>query len=441
MKKAIMLLSILALLTGFLFAGGGNEGASSAKAYDTVDPSGQTVVFWHASSKLHGEALEKIINEFNSTNEWGITVVPEFAGYYSDIYNKMTTAIAGNSTPDLVVGYQNSAASFQLSDTLVDLNGLVNNKAWGLSKEDRDDFIMDFLDQDVNAQFGGQRLGFPPNRSVQMTYYNQTWLEKLGFEAPPQSWDDFYAVCKAATESAGDTYGYAISTDASNIFAMVVSRGGSVLNKDQTLYTLNTPEMKDTMTFMKKLYDDGYGRKIAEKYGDQTDFGVGKVMFTTSSSAGIPYYDKAVMGSEKPFEWSLYAGPHSTKKPTLNLYGPSVSICKSTPEKELAAWLFLKHYTNTASQTEWVKATNYYPVRKSVKDSLSSYLVENPKYAESFEVLLNSDGYSEPPFIGWDEIRDMLDAGFNAILDGAAIEKTLIDMEMEANDIMASSAP
>ena len=345
MKKAILCFTALALLTGAVFAGGGGESAAAAKAYDEADPSGQTVVFWHASSKLHGEALEKITADFNSSNEWGITVIPEFAGYYSDIYNKMTTAIAGNATPDLVVGYQDSAASFQLSGALVDMNGLADSKKWGFTSEDNDDYIQDFLAQDVNAQFGGQRLGLPPNRSVQMTYYNQTWLEKLGFDAPPETWEEFYAVCKAASESSADAYGYAINTEASNVFAMVVSRGGSVLNKDQTEYTLNTPEMVEAMTFMKKLYDDGYARKIAEKYGDQADFGVGKVMFTAGSSSGIPYYDRAVSGSDNPFDWSIYAGPHSTKNPTLNLYGPSVSICKSTPEKEVAAWLFLKYYT------------------------------------------------------------------------------------------------
>ena len=164
-------------------------------------------------------------------------------------------------------------------------------------------------------------------------------------------------------------------------------------------------------------------------------------MFTTSSSSGIPYYGRAVDGSDDPFEWGLYAGPHSTKNPTLNLYGPSVSICQSTPEQELAAWLFIKYYTGTKAQSEWVQATNYYPVRKSVKESLTSYLEDNPKYAQSFDVLLSSDGFSEPPFIGWDEIRDLLNAGFNSILDGADIEKTLMEMEEEANEIMVESAP
>ena len=80
-------------------------------------------------------------------------------------------------------------------------------------------------------------------------------------------------------------------------------------------------------------------------------------------------------------------------------------------------------------------------MRKSVKDALGSYLTENPKYAESLDILLTSDGFSEPPFIGWNEIRDLIDAGFNAILDGADIEKTLADMEKEANEIMVESAP
>ena len=48
---------------------------------------------------------------------------------------------------------------------------------------------------------------------------------------------------------------------------------------------------------------------------------------------------------------------------------PSFAI--QSPEKELAAWLFIKYYTGTKAQTEWVQATNYYPVRKSVKESLS----------------------------------------------------------------------
>jgi multiple sugar transport system substrate-binding protein len=441
MKQTLKNLCLPALFAAVIFLGCSEEEKSTTVTYEKVDPTGQSVVFWHASSKLHKEALDKIIADFNANNEWNITVEGEYTGYYSDIYNKMTTAIAGNTTPDLVVGYQSSAASFQLTDILVDIDKLKASNKWGFTAEDEEDFIQDFLAQDINPQFNNQRLGLPPNRSVQLTYYNKTWLNELGYNTPPESWEDFYEVCKAATESKEGSYGYAVYTDASNIFALVKSLGGSLMNEEKTAYTFNTPEMRETLGFMAQLYQDGYARKIAERYGDQSDFGVGKVMFTTSSSAGLPYYHQAVESGENPFEWDVYAGPHSTAIPTLNLYGPSVSICKSTPEKELAAWLFLKYFTGKEAQSKWVQATNYYPVRKSVKDELADYREANPQYADSFDILLNSKGYFEPPFIGWDEVRDLLSAGFNAILDGADIDKTLSQMEKEANEIMVESAP
>ncbi|NOZ49471.1 MAG: hypothetical protein GXP37_05395, partial [Chloroflexi bacterium] len=54
-----------------------------------VDPSGQTVVFWHQHSRAREEALQEIVQAFNDTNEWGITVDAEYQGGYSDIFNKM----------------------------------------------------------------------------------------------------------------------------------------------------------------------------------------------------------------------------------------------------------------------------------------------------------------------------------------------------------------
>ena len=43
----------------------------------TVDPTGQTVVFWHVwGAGSAAEGLAKIVADFNASNEWGITVEP-----------------------------------------------------------------------------------------------------------------------------------------------------------------------------------------------------------------------------------------------------------------------------------------------------------------------------------------------------------------------------
>ena len=274
----------LIMAVGLAFASGTAEGAAGS-ALESVDPTGATVVYWHQHSRAREDALNKMIAEFNATNAYKITVKGEYAGRYGDIYNKMITAIAGGTKPDLVVAYQNNAAAYQVSDALVDLNPYVSDKKWGLG-DDIKDFFEGFIGQDVNAQFGGQRLGFPPNRSMEVVYYNRTWMQETGTAEAPATWDAFFEACRKATDKAKGTYGYAISTDASNIFAQVISRGGEIAKKDGSGYTYNTPEMKASMQFMKRLYDAGYSRKIGERYGDQTDFGNRKVMFTMSSTSG-----------------------------------------------------------------------------------------------------------------------------------------------------------
>ncbi|NOZ72586.1 MAG: hypothetical protein GXP38_11865, partial [Chloroflexi bacterium] len=86
-----------------------------------VDPSGQTIVFWHQHSRARGEALDEIVQAFNDTNEWGITVEAEYQGGYGDIFNKMLGVMNTPDAPDIVVAYQNQAATYQLGDALIDM--------------------------------------------------------------------------------------------------------------------------------------------------------------------------------------------------------------------------------------------------------------------------------------------------------------------------------
>jgi len=430
----------LVLLAPLAVAGGAAEGATKSALVD-VDPTGATVVYWHQHSRAREDALNKMIAEFNSTNQWKITVKGEYAGGYSDIYNKMIAAIAGGAKPDLVVAYQNQASGYQVSDALVDLNPYVGDKKWGLG-EDIKDFFDGFINQDVNAQFGGQRLGFPPNRSMEVLFYNKTWMQAVGTSEPPATWDAFFEVCRKATDQTKGTYGYAISTDASNVFAQVISRGGDIARKDGTGYTYNTPEMKASMQFMKKLYDAGYSRKIGERYGDQTDFGNRKVMFTMSSTSGLPFYEQAVAaGQNGKFDWSVAAIPRTTPKAVQNVYGASVSIPKSTPQKQLAAWLFVKWMSEPKQQARWVEVSGYFPVRNSTLASLGEYTVKNPKFGDAFRLLQTSTLKGEPPYAGYDVVRDAVASGLNAILDGADIDKTLADLDAKANKIHKESKP
>jgi len=442
MKRSLLIL--MAFLVAFgAFARGTKEAAPTVAkpAGITADPTGATITFWYQHAKDKDVAMKKMLDEFNSTNPWKITVKGEYAGGYTDIYNKMIAAIAAKNPPDLVVAYQNNAATFQVSDALTDLNPYVKDAKYGLTDAEYADFVEGFINQDINTQFGGIRLGFPPNRSVEVMYHNLDWLKKLGLGVP-KTWDEFYAACKAATDKAADTYGYAIDTDASRVFAQVISRGGDIRKADGKGYNFNTPAMKDSMAFMAKLYKDGWGRKVAKAYDDQNDFGNGKVLFTISSSSGLTFYGAAVKaGKAGVFDWSIAAPPTSTGKPTLNLYGASVSVPKTTAQKQLAAWLFIKWFSEPKQQAAWTQVAAYFPVRKSAEPLLADYLTKDVKFATAWNLLKTTPLKSEPPFAGYDLVRDAMSKAYNAILDGADIDATVAKLDTDANKIFKDVAP
>ncbi len=95
--------------------------AAAEGAYAGVDPSGQTVVWWHNHSGRREENLLPLIEEYNQSNAYGITVEAQNQGTYDDIREKVNASIAAGEVPAaLVVGYQNDQARYQVNDTLVE---------------------------------------------------------------------------------------------------------------------------------------------------------------------------------------------------------------------------------------------------------------------------------------------------------------------------------
>lgn len=428
----------LALLAALVLA----ATASAQSDYENVDPTGQTITFWHQHSGIRQDMLVEIVEDFNATNPYGITVIEENQGGYGDIFNKMLVLLGTDDTPNLVVAYQNQAATYQVVDGLIDLWPLVRSPEWGYSEAELADFFPGFLQSDVNPTFDNMLLGFPPNRSMEMMYYNIDWLEELGYDGPPTTPEEFAEMACAATENpysgatgAGRSIGYEISIDASRYASWTFAFGGDMFDYDAGAYTLDSEAAVNAMTFLQDLTARGCMDIVTERFGDQTNFGQGRTLFTVGSSSGFPFYRQAIEAGAT-FEWSVGAIPHVTPEPVMNVYGASVSIPAGHPaEEELATWLFLKYYTSTEVQADWAVASNYFPVRASVADGLGDYFDADPAYATAFSFL--EYGVSEPPVPGYDFVRNLIAGEMAAILEGADVEATLGFANLEANDILA----
>lgn len=406
---------------------------------EKVDPSGVTITYWYQHSSSREEIVQEVIADFNANNEWGITVVGEFQGNYDDIYEKVKAAIAGGGLPDISVAYQNQAATYATLDALVDLTPYIESEKWGFSEEELDDFFADAFRGDELPQFENQRFGFPPYRSMEVMYYNEDWLKELGYDAPPENWEQFREVTCAAAASGEDKYGYEFSVDTSTFMDMLMTRGGTPTNADATAYTFGGEAGKAVLQFVQALVQDGCATIETEPYGDQSDFGAGKVLFTISSTSGLPYYRQAVAEGAN-FNWSIALLPRERDDPVIDVYGASMSAFKSEPEKQLAAWLFLKWVSEPDQQAKWSRGTNYFPTRKSVASEMSQYLAENPQYEKAFGFLENTWAI-EPGVAAYDECRNEIGEMLNAVLAGEDVDQWLSDTLEECNQILTDAAP
>lgn len=425
---------------------------TSADMVDNIDLAGKKVkvTYWHNRPQKDQDLLQSMFDVFNKSNPYGIQASAEIAGAaYNDVYNKVNAAIQAGQPPEMSVAYQNQAAFYRAQGAVVDLNPFIGSKKYGLSAADLKDYFQTFLDSDENPQFKGERLGFPTQRSIEVMYYNSDWLKQLGYDAPPKDWKTWAESAAKASDASKKKYAFAFKHDASNFASEVFSRGGRILAADGSAYVFNSQAGIDSIALEQQLFKNKQALEIlpSEAYGEQNRFANGQVMYTFSSSSGLPFYRDAVDKGAK-FKWDINLLPYN-EKPGVNLYGASVSVYKTTPEKELAAWLVIKFLGEPAQTAKWAISTGYLPVRKSAKEQVVNAYKANPQWgsaADSYAKMFDWFQYAmvESPVAGYDPVRKLIDTDVMTpvITDFTVDPKKLLDAAVaKSNQILKDNAP
>ncbi len=373
-----------------------------------IDPAHQEITLWHPYTQLHEKTLLEMTEEFNRTNPWGIRIVASYAGSYSELRRKVLAAIAAGTPPDLAFSYQNVIAEYAYADAVVALDDYMQSPKYGLKPEELEDHFDNFLEGDYYSDFEGKMLSFPPGRSLEVMYYNADALKGLGFKEPPETWDQFYQICRMYKEKEGKPC-YAIAPSASTFTWMVWSHRGEVLSPEGEFLPDKEAALA-ALKFLEKLIAEGLAYRVKERYQDQEDFAAQKVIFTFGSTAGIPYYQKAKV----PFNWSIALPPARTPGPVVDLYGPSICIFKTSPERQLASWLFLKWFTQPEQNARWSVATGYLPVRISAAES--PLFKGHPLLRKAMDFIPYAR--SEPALYGWEAVRSILYRTMDDVVSG-----------------------
>lgn len=392
----------------------------------SIDPSGQTVTFWHVwGSGDTGEGLTALVEEFNATNEWGITVEALDQGSYSDLEDAMNASIQSGDTPDIVVGYANALDTWYSVDVIEDMSAFIADPVYGLSDADISDFYQGAWQSGVNAD--GARVGFPHGQSANVMFYNYTWGEELGFSGAPETWAEFKEqTCTAAAANNADanpdndgTGGFVMYTGASEFSTFIFAFGEDYINDAGTGYDFTKPGIVDVAGYLKELWDEGCA--FATESYPNPEFASRKALIVMSSTAGYPYQVSAFEAEDAMNDdvWGFIPIPGNGTK-AVDAYGQNSAIVKSNPERSLASWLFIRWFTSPEISAKWIEASAYHPIRASTVDLLGNYVAANPGWAVGLDLV--PLGVSEPGWASWGSVRRSVEDTYSAIIQGDASE-------------------
>ncbi len=426
-------------------------GVSAVAAQDlaSVDPSGQTVVYWHQFSGAQLETMTALVESFNSTNEYGITVEALAQGSYNDIAELMNAAITSGELPNLVAGYANNAASYALDNVVVDLNAFLNDPTYGLTADQLADFNTDLLtfNSPSAEPYNGALLAWPHQSSAQVLVVNLDLLAELGYDAPPATWEEFREIACAASQLSGpngeDVMGFPITTDASVFETIVASNGGRIF--DGTAYDFQSDAAMAAFNLYSDLYSNGCGYIPSERFIEQTEFALGLNPFFISSSAGFTFILQALQDNGATFNWTVATLPSSAPETrTLQVFVPSIIMIDSAPEVELASWLFLKHLVTVESAAAWSSGTGYFNSVPSTSEIMTEEMFPNPAlfpYFSAANALVNDPAvtlYSGPNVPSYGSIRGFVsEAIANVTSNAMAPADAAAALQAQAEEALA----
>lgn len=414
------------------------DGADIYGDLEALDPSRRVVTYWHPYTGHREEMLLAMIDDFNAENEWGIIVRGEYAGQLDEIYSKVAAGIPSGEVPDLAVALPHQAAAYAAQGGLVELTPYIGSETWGFTPAARDDFFPFAEQGDYLPQFAG-RYGLAIHGAMEVLYYNEDWLIELGYDGPPLTWEEFSTMACAASDPEAGTYGYELSVNPVTFVDLLTNQGGRMLNERATAYVFDSPEGLAVLNGLQDLFNRECAILETEQDGDQADFGAGRVLFTIDSSLGLPDYRTAV-AEGGGFDWSISLLPTSLGAARPTVYGASLSVFETKPEEQLAAWLFVKWFTQPEQQARWAEASSDFPVRASAADQLEEVFAEYPTYEKAFGFLAYEPA-TMPAVAGYEACRDEINQMLAGVASGGEPQAWLRETIAECNASLEAAAP
>ncbi|MGF7046906.1 multiple sugar transport system substrate-binding protein [Paenibacillus sp. DS2015] len=408
MKKSLKLM--LAVLLTFSIVLAGCSSNNTSKDGDKV-----LKVWIMGEGSKNFQEIAKPFEEQNPGLKVEVQAIP-----WGSAHDKLLTAIASKSGPDVVQMGTTWVPEFGGADVLLDLTSYLEQYP-NLNKEN-------FYEGSVDTMSVNDKIvGIPWYVETRALYYRTDLLAEVGYPEGPKTWDELKDAGKKLVANGEGKYAIPIDAKDANYLAMYAYQNGSKLIDENREAQLNQPEFQESIEFLKSLYDEGLtptgsDRDIFAAFKDGTF-----PMFISGPWMIASVKEKA---PEIDGKWAIAVLP-AEKTNTSFMGGANLSVFNFSKNQDEAV-KFISYMTDKETQLKWYDLGKDLP---SVTEAWSDSRLADPLIATFGEQLKNA---KPVPFVKeWEEISQAIIASFEEITVGGVDVKTELDkLNQKATEIL-----
>ena len=221
--------------------------ASEAGEEKTYEPT--TLTFWNGFTSTDGEVLQQIVDDFNASNEWNITIEMDVMPW-ATFNEKLPAAIAAGNAPDFVLCSSGYYAPYVEAGSFQDVSDF-----YELPEVNADDFDKNVVDL---LYYDDLCVGVPMQMVSHYFYWDKDLYEAAGLdpESPPETFEELVENAKLLTEKSKNQYGFCVPVN-NNVTAQytMYAYGGGYVNEDETEAVFNSEENVKAFETLKTLYE------------------------------------------------------------------------------------------------------------------------------------------------------------------------------------------
>jgi ABC-type glycerol-3-phosphate transport system substrate-binding protein len=406
---------------------------------ETLPPGITPVVLWEpfALDRSQGLLLGEMVRDFEAENPDIVVEIVAKSGYVG-MHGAILAELPDGELPDLAVAFPSMIAEYAAAGVVTPMDPYINDPEVGLDDEDLADIYLSYLEAGRLPGFGRQILAFPFDLNAVGMWVNETLLAEAGWDHPPTTWEEFEQACFDVMAHTGVGC-YPVVESVSTLNAWLYSRGSQQLDAAGRQPAFNDPAGIESLALLRRLMDAGLAWRPESPYGDYVAFANGQAAFTFSSTGNTPLYVDAYEGALRngvpPFQWHQAMIPQANpQNPATALYGSSFFILQSAPDRQRAAWRFIRWFTDRDQTARWAGELEALPVRASALTVMTDTLEAYPFVQVQVEEIMPY-AQPEPAIPAAFEVREVLHTAIVSVTQGYADPQTALDQA--ARDVRA----